>query len=549
MKKRLLSLLVSAVLCSVALPAAAWAGFENFTSTKSYYEGQFSDVATADWFAENVRMAYQLGLIDGKAVDVFDPDSDLTLAEAVKVAAVLHSIYVTNDVNFSSAQPWYQPYVDYARENGILAAEFPDYSATATRAQFAVLFASALPDEAYEVINDVEDGSIPDVSETSLYSRAVYKLYRAGILTGSDAKGSFRPADGIRRSEVAAIATRMANPSLRRSITLFKPTESETSIPTPEQTNLPDPEQQNVSGPLSSEQVFALCSPAVFYIEVYNAAGETLSSGSGVFLSSTGEAMTNYHVIEGASGARIRTTDGRVYNVSGVYDYDEERDLARIQVAGSGFSSLSVSETVNTGQTVYAIGSPMGLENTISNGIVSAASRTVNGQEYIQTTASISHGSSGGALIDTQGNLIGITSAYIDGGQNLNLAIPVKDFAKLERASVQTFEEVLQSNRDPYYETFPTVPDFGTFSGAQPSSTVEEGKTATYIYQSTDFTTGDFTTVVNSYAALLMQSGFELRRVERENNIQQNTYVGAHNTVVLLSVLPNPTRVAVSISL
>ena len=145
-------------------------------------------------------------------------------AETLALAARLHSIYHTGEAAFTQGSPWYQVYVDYAVENGIIAANsYSDYNAAATRSQFAAILAKALPEEALEAVNTVEDGAIPDVPEGAANYDAIYQLYRAGILTGNDAAGTFTPNNTIVRSEVAALVTRMADPDLRRSVTLTAP--------------------------------------------------------------------------------------------------------------------------------------------------------------------------------------------------------------------------------------------------------------------------------------------------------------------------------------
>ncbi len=178
---------------------------------------------------------------------------------------------------------------------------------------------------------------------------------------------------------------------------------------------------------LDAEEISKACSPAVFYIEVYDGNGRAFASGSGFFIDANGTAVTNHHVIEGASSAKIKCAhNGNIYKVEGVYDYDVKNDWAIIKVSGKDFPYLEVNEEVPaSGSTVFAIGSPLGLDNTISQGIVSNAKRTIGEVDYIQISAAISHGSSGGALIDKYGDVIGITSAGIEGGQNINLAIPI----------------------------------------------------------------------------------------------------------------------------
>ncbi len=186
---------------------------------------------------------------------------------------------------------------------------------------------------------------------------------------------------------------------------------------------------------LTAEQIYASCSPSVFYIEIYDEYGWCTKTGSGFFLTEDGIAVTNYHVISGAVSAAITISDtGEMYDVLGVYDYSVDEDWAILQIEGEGFRPLTVgSLDYNVGgATVYAIGSPLGLQNTISVGIISNPHRWDGGMDYIQMTAAISPGSSGGALLDKYGQVIGITSATYTEGQNLNLAIPLTYLAEAE---------------------------------------------------------------------------------------------------------------------
>ena len=131
---------MSAALLCGALPTA-FAGYENFTPKTTYTDGRFSDVSSSDWFYENVRASYEYDLINGYNDGKFHPDDDLTIAQAVKLAACLNSLYSSATADFSAASPWYQPYVDYARRNGILTRTFADYDAPASRREFAAVLA------------------------------------------------------------------------------------------------------------------------------------------------------------------------------------------------------------------------------------------------------------------------------------------------------------------------------------------------------------------------------------------------------------------------
>jgi len=195
---------------------------DNFKKVNSYTDGTFTDVKSGNWFYENVKTVYELGLMVGKGANKFDYASGVTIAETLAIAARLNSVYHIGKADFEQTSPWYQVYADYVTEKGIADISGLDMNAPATRAQFVHIIANALPDEVWESINKVADDAIPDVKISDSFGNAVYKLYRAGILTGNDSKGTFAPESNIKRSEVAAIITRIVVPSLRKEIKLGK---------------------------------------------------------------------------------------------------------------------------------------------------------------------------------------------------------------------------------------------------------------------------------------------------------------------------------------
>ena len=451
MNKRSISiaLCIGILLSLLTIPASA-GELSNFQKVQSY-TGQFADVPSTAWYGESVQTAYEMGLLNGKSAGRFDPASNLTLAEAAKLAACLNKIYETGKQDFASDPVWYLPYVEYLSEQGLMSISVADWSAKATRAQFAALLAASLPQEALVPINDISDGAIPDVSAGAWYHDAVYTLYRAGVLTGSGSNGSFLPDANIQRSEVAAIIARMADINQRKKVSL-----------TP---------------PMTAETLFAQCSPSVVYIEVADASGRVFATGSGFFISADGKLVTNHHVIQGASSATVKTTDGKVHKVLGVYDTNAALDLAVLQVEGSGYPYLTQgdSQNLSTGASVYAIGSPLGLENSLSAGIISSPSRTIQGGTYIQITAPISPGSSGGALIDAHGQVIGVTQGSLVDGQSLNLAVPVHLLSQLNLSgSYQALSDVKAKTSA---VTVSTVPG---------SVSVAVGQTVTVQYNLTD---------------------------------------------------------------
>lgn len=211
-----------------------------------------------------------------------------------------------------------------------------------------------------------------------------------------------------------------------------------------------------MKGNMSAEEVYEKCSPAVFYIELYDKDGNAFGRGSGFFISSDGTAVTNFHVIKNAYSANIICPGrSKIYDLKGVYDYNEKNDWAIIKVEGNDFPYLELeTEAVKGGETVYAIGSPRGLQNTISEGLISNVERNIDGVKYIQTSAPISPGSSGGALINTKGKVVGITSAFFTDGQNLNLAIPVSAFKGYRKQNAHSLAAAAQDGSDRYFGTY-----------------------------------------------------------------------------------------------
>ena len=224
-RHRFLSMMLCIAFVISMLPMSVFAtdntsGLDNFEKFRNFTSSTFTDVTPDDWFYDNVKTAYQFGLMVGNSATTFNPNGNVTIVESIAVAARLHSIYHTGNENFVQSEPWYQTYVEYALANNIITSTYDDYSVVATRAEYAVILAAAVPDSALPEINNVTDNAIPDVNIDDTYGAAAYKLYRAGILVGSDAAGSFRPTSNIMRSEVAAIVSRMADVSLRISFNL-----------------------------------------------------------------------------------------------------------------------------------------------------------------------------------------------------------------------------------------------------------------------------------------------------------------------------------------
>lgn len=183
--------------------------------TVNVYANDFSDVKTKDWFYSSVVSAYELGLMKGTGKGVFSPDSNVTIAQTVTLAARIHSIYHTGSDDFPSYDggKWFDPYVDYAKENGILTEAY-NYDRPATREEFIHILSKALPEE--ELENIAGEISFADDDEIT-YIFDVRLLSGAGIITGIEESGRtyFRPVTTITRAQVAAVVGRMAMPNSR----------------------------------------------------------------------------------------------------------------------------------------------------------------------------------------------------------------------------------------------------------------------------------------------------------------------------------------------
>jgi hypothetical protein len=167
--------------------------------------------------------------------------------------------------------------------------------------------------------------------------------------------------------------------------------------------------------------------PGVVSITLYNGDGKPVSSGSGFLVAADGVVVTNYHVIQGGSGAKVTTKQGEEFDVSGVLSFDKAKDFAILKIPAFDLPVVPLGNSNNTevGEGVLAIGDPRGFTGSVSSGILSAKGREERGSTWIQTTTPVSPGNSGGPLLNRRGEAIGIISWGRTDGQNLNFAVPI----------------------------------------------------------------------------------------------------------------------------
>lgn len=171
----------------------------------------FTDVPATEWYTQTILAVYEKGLMIGDSLTTFNPDGKMTVAQALTIAARIHSLNTTGkEVNILGGDKWYDGYVNYAIVNGIiLYNDFDNYDRNATRAEMAYVFSNCVGTDKLSVINP--NSSAPDVASDQKYAAEITALYRAGVVQGSDEIGRYYPERDITRAEVATIVARLTN--------------------------------------------------------------------------------------------------------------------------------------------------------------------------------------------------------------------------------------------------------------------------------------------------------------------------------------------------
>lgn len=215
MKKSIGFVLITIILVS----SIAFANMSNFTKEKTY-ANEFSDIQQTSWYYDSVKEVYELNIFNGISNTEFGPDGNITIAQAIRLASTIHNIYHQNGEIFkkNDGEQWYTPYVKYAINNQIISNEYLNYNDNSSRSELVKILSKALPDNEFNSISSIN--RIPDVAKSDTNGEEIYKFYNAGILSGSDKKGTFNPQSNIKRCEVAAIITRLVNPQKRLSFNI-----------------------------------------------------------------------------------------------------------------------------------------------------------------------------------------------------------------------------------------------------------------------------------------------------------------------------------------
>jgi S1-C subfamily serine protease len=204
---------------------------------------------------------------------------------------------------------------------------------------------------------------------------------------------------------------------------------------------------------LSSEDVIARVAPSVAMILTGQGAGRLSGIGTGVIVRPDGVLITAYHVIQNAQEVQVRLKNGEIYDHVQLVGVDERRDVAAIRIPAADLPTLAVAplDEARPGEAVYIVSNPSGLAWSASAGVLSAvrpveevSSSTMSGYRVLQFTAPVSPGSSGGALVDSKGRLLGIV-AFSKQGEALNFAIPLEPVLGIANGPEHT---ALPSGRD-----------------------------------------------------------------------------------------------------
>lgn len=193
-----------------------------------------------------------------------------------------------------------------------------------------------------------------------------------------------------------------------------------------------------VCAEFTTSQIVKKYSPSVVTIITFDKNDQSITLGSGFFINTEGSIVTNHHVLEGCTKAIIKTADDKEGVILEIINDDPGLDLLIAETSLKSTTPLPLgdSETITIGEEIVAIGNPAGLEGTVSNGIISGV-RKIEDIKVLQITASTSQGSSGGPVFDRSGKVIGIATATLDIGQNLNFAMPINCIKTLKPCKIK----------------------------------------------------------------------------------------------------------------
>lgn len=357
----------------------------------------FSDVKN---YEEEIDYLTSKGIIKGYEGNIFKPESPILRLQAVQM--ILREKGITDfsapNPNFTDIEPGDYGYDEIAKAvdmgfingktNPNTGEKYFDPYGSLTREQMAKVLVLA-----YNLEGEY-DKQFSDV-KTSNWSYEFVSTLAANNITTGYQNGTFKPSQSLSRQHFAVFMARLL-----------------------------DDKFKVIEKVLTTSEIVALNDSKVVMIEMNNSQGSGVIVGDGLIL-------TNHHVIDGAYSGKVYLSDGSVYAIDGIVAQNSTKDLALIKtktpIVNSSPVDIGTDSSLKVGDKVVAIGSPLGLMNTVSEGIVSSF-RVMSGVDHIQISAEIDHGSSGGGLFNSKGELVGITtSGYLGGNANLNFAVGIDE--------------------------------------------------------------------------------------------------------------------------
>ncbi len=532
--KRKIAAFLCVVMCLTSLMVPTWAAGER-------------DITEHESCAIILK---QLGLFRGVSETNFDLERAPTRIEAlVMLIRVLGKENEALDGTwrhpFTDVPSWADPYVGYAYvnglTNGVSPTEFGEGDASA--ANYLTFMLRALgysdangldftwdnPFALAENVGILVDGIDVDNFWRADVAGVSYLALTANLKGSADTLADKLISAGVFTLEEYGAALGSSAPSDEPS--------TEPPVENPPVTDVPVTPPPTADGKLNAEQISEKCAPAVFYVEVYGYSGKLRGVGSGFFISADGYAITNFHVAENSSYLAITTIDGKKYDDVTVVDVDRENDLALLKVKSSAkfpYLEIGDSDSVKQGQTVYAIGSPGGLENTLSQGIVSNAKRTIGETVYIQTSAQFTSGSSGGALINDRGEVVGVTAKGVLSLADLNFAVPINKLSGLNKNNTREVELWNDTSGDPR----DVAHDFGDITGMKQISKKTTVLGYEYTYDAADVVASKkdsdpVSTCIEVFKKILKNAGYTATTVGRYTSKYKLTADGETGTVTI----------------
>lgn len=390
MKKRIISI-ISALALTLSLSVTA--------------------LATSPGEAEAADELHAMGIFRGTG-DGYALDDVATRQEAVamtirllgKEETALKGVWKQP---FTDVSPWAEGYVGYAYERGLASG----YSATSFGGGEEVTVEQYLCFTLRALGYSEKNG---DFSWSDPWPLAE----KTGLVT----PGSHERNEPCTRGAMALISANALNAALRGSgMTLGQYLEKAAADP----------------APLTATEIARKSTGAVFTLKTYLDTDYKIEAGqaSGFFISADGVAVTNYHALDGFYSATVDTIAGETYKVLGIISANKDRDIVIMKVSMEALSGNKISKfpylplgrsaLAETGDTVYNIGSPLGLPSTMTSGIVSNTYRNEGVQTYMQVSAATADGGSGGPILNDRGEVIGVSAAMYYYGDDMSLCVPI----------------------------------------------------------------------------------------------------------------------------